>query len=239
MALRDKVKVTVAMPAYNASCFIREAIESVLAQEEDRFELLMIDDASTDETLKIMKSYRRDPRVRSYANKRHLGVGATRNRLLRLAQGNYITPCDADDLMLPGNLKRMSGILDKHPAIGTVYADTLVIEMDQEGIPLILGRDYRKAWDLFDNSINHPGSMIRKSLMVKVGGYDETVYSTDDWSLWLKLAEVTRFKYLRGEIYYVWRRHSKSLTRTDPHWASDVKRIKREAIQRRYGRTPW
>jgi len=229
------------MPAYNAARFIKEAIESVLAQDYRPFELLIADDGSTDDTFKIIKDYKAHPKVRICSNRKNLGVGATRNKLVRLARGEYITPCDADDMMLPGNLKRLSVFLDAHPNTGAVYADCLVLETDKDNdllmAPYILGKDHRKIWDLIDNPINHPGSMIRKSLILKVGGYNENVYSVDDWDLWLRLAEITQFKYLKGEVYYVWRRNPKSLTQTDKRWHRDYRSIIGEAIKRRYGIT--
>lgn len=234
------MKVTVAMPAYNAAEYICEAIESVLAQDFEPFELVVVDDASRDDTRRLVKRYAKHPQVRIFQNRRNMGSGATRNRLLRLAQGQYITPCDADDLLLPGALSRFSRYLDEHPRVGAIYGDILELMTDKRKAmvraPQLCGKDYRQAWDLVENAVNHAGSMIRKSLMMKVGGYDECVYSVDDYSLWLKLAEITRFKYMRGEIYYVWRRHPDSLTQTDKYNDRDVEKIQREAIQRRYGR---
>jgi O-antigen biosynthesis protein len=233
------MKVTVAMPAFNAAAYIDEAVESVLAQDFDEFEVAIVDDGSTDDTWSRLRKYAKHPHVRLFRNRRNLGAGRTRNRLVSLAHGEYVTPCDADDLLLPGALKRLSGYLDAHPRIGAVYGDILELMTDRARIvtrpPMICGKDHRSTWDFIENAVNHAGSMIRKSLIAEVGGYDESVYSVDDWSLWLKLAEVTRFHYLRGEIYYVWRRHPGSLTQTDPNWDADVERIRMEAIQRRYG----
>jgi len=227
------------MPAYNASQYVGEAIESILAQNYEPFELLIADDASTDDTFKLISRYKRNPKIRIYSNKKNLGPGATRNKLIGLSKGEYITPCDADDLMLPGNLKRLSRFLDVHKNIGMIYGDVLVLEVNKSGAlisaPGILGREPDQAWDLLDNVINHPGCMIRKSLILKIGGYDETVYSVDDWSLWLKLNEITKFKYLKGETYYLWRRNPKSITKTDSRRHSDVLKIVSEAIERRYG----
>ncbi len=232
------VKVSVLMPVYNASQYVEEAIESVLAQDYGPFELLIADDGSKDSTLEVISQYKRHPKVRIYSNKKNLGSGATRNRLVRLTKSEYITPCDSDDLMLPGNLRKLSHFLDAHSRIGVVYGDLLVLEVDKDNAPLsppcVLGGDHDQVWDLLDNAVNHPGSMIRKSLILKVGGYDETVYSVDDWSLWLKLAEITKFKHLKGEIYYVWKRRSTGLTKTNPRRRSDVLKIVSEAIERRY-----
>jgi glycosyltransferase involved in cell wall biosynthesis len=233
------MKVTVAMPAYNAAEYVREAVESVLAQNFGPFELVVVDDASRDSTWEHLKAYSKHPKVRLFRNRRNMGAGATRNRILRLARGEYVTPCDSDDLLLPRALKRLSQYLDAHPRAGAVYGDILELMTDRDKHltrpPAISGMNYRKSWDLIENGVNHAGSMIRRALMLRVGGYDESVYSVDDWSLWLKLAEVTRFKYLAGEIYYIWRRHPASLTQTDRNWHSDVEKIRLEAIRRRYG----
>jgi glycosyltransferase involved in cell wall biosynthesis len=232
------MKVSVAMPAYNAASYICEAVESVLAQDFRPFELIVVDDASSDSTWKYLKGYSKHPNVKLFRNRRNQGVGATRNRILHLAQGQYIMPCDADDLLLPNALKRLSQYLDRYPRIGAVYGDILELVTDRNKTlirpPMIYGKNYSKTWDLIENVVNHAGSMIRKSLMLKVKGYDEAVYSVDDWSLWLKLAEISRFKYMPGEVYYVWRRHPSSLTQTDRNWQRDVEKIRLEAIKRRY-----
>ncbi len=232
------MKVTVTMPAYNAARYVREAVESVLNQDFGSFELVVVDDGSLDATWKYLKSYAKHPKIRLFRNRKNLGVGATRNRILGLARGEYITPCDADDLLMPGTLKRLSLYLDQHPRIGAVYGDLLDMMTDRDNRltrpPQLLGKDYRLTWDLIENAVNHAGSMIRKSLMIEVGGYDTSVYSVDDWSLWLKLTEISRFKYLAGEVFYIWRRNPFSLTQTDRHLNAEVEKIWREAIARRY-----
>lgn len=233
------MKVTVAMPAFNVAPYIDEAIESVLSQAFRSFELIVVDDRSTDDTWARVRKYASRPNVRIDRNPRNLGAGATRNAIIRLARGKYMVPCDADDLLLPGALARLSRFLDAKPAVGAVYADLLELTTDARDIvtgpPGICGQDHRRTWDLLENVINHSGSMIRKRLIERVGGYDEDVYSVDDWSLWLKLAEISRIEYLPGEIYYVWRRRPSSITLTDTNWERDVARIRMEAVGRRYG----
>lgn len=236
---RSSVKVTVAMPAFNAAAYIDEAIASVLSQDHPSFELLVMDDGSTDRTWQRLRKYGGDPRVRITRHARNRGAGATRNELARLARGVYLTPCDADDLLLPGALSRLSACLDASPRVGVAYGDIVELFTKRGRVvrpPAIIGMDHGQVWDVLKNVVNHPGSMMRRHLLMEVGGYDEGVYSTDDWSLWLKLAEVTRFRYLRGELCYVWRRHPASLTMTDRRWRHDVQRLRLEAIRRRYGR---
>jgi len=200
-------KITVTMPAYNASKFIKEAIESVLAQDHDSFELVILDDGSTDNTWEIIRRYKKDPRVRAFRNRKNTGGGAARNRTIRLARGKYVSFCDADDLMMPGNLKTLSRFLDAHPKTGMVYPKTLVITIDAKSrmleTPFVTGQDFSKGWDLLGNLVCQGGAMARKRLLLKAGGYDETAYcSSVDYGLWLRLCEITKVEYLDGGIFY-------------------------------------
>jgi glycosyltransferase involved in cell wall biosynthesis len=232
------VKITVAMPAFNAAEYVEDAAASVLNQRCSSFELVIIDDRSTDRTWRRLRRFAEHPNVRLYRNAQRRGAAATRNRIVSLARGEYFVPCDADDLMLPGALARLSRYLDHHPRVGVVYGDVVEMLTSDDIVvqpPRIVGADHRGTWDVLDNVVNHAGSMTRRRLIQQVGGYDESVHSVDDWSLWLKLAEVCRFQYLAGELFYVWRRHPRSMTKTDPNWSRDVVRIRLEALRRRYG----
>src|SRR5688572_20456536 len=105
--------VTILMPAYNTALYISEAINSVLTQDFTDFELLIIDDGSTDDTVRIIKSFT-DPRVRLIRQK-HAGIAAALNRGLQEAEGEYIARFDADDICLPGRLCRQVDFLESHP----------------------------------------------------------------------------------------------------------------------------
>jgi glycosyltransferase involved in cell wall biosynthesis len=229
--------VSIIMPAYNVVKYVREAIESVITQRFDSFELLVADDGSSDGTRAVIDEYAGRPKVRISHNKVNSGAAATRNRLLREALGTYVTPCDADDLLLPGNLRRLSTYLNDHPDAGVVYADVLSLRIDDHDElmeqPIVCGADCTKTWDLFENVVNHGGSMSRRDVLLAAGGYDEDVYSVDDWSLWLKVAEIARIHYLPGELYYLWRRHPTTMTRTDPRYVENVRRIVGAASARR------
>lgn len=232
----SRPRIAVIMPVFNAAAYLPQAIESVLAQAGPAFELLAADDRSTDGSFEILRRYSRDPRVRIFRNRRNKGSGATRNFLLRHARADYVTPCDADDLLLPRNLSRLCSVLDEESEIGMAYGDILAIEIHRGRMldfPQIVAKDHTRSWDLIEDTVNHGGCMMRRALALTVGGYDEGAGSLDDKSLWLKMSEITRYRYLAGEIYYVWRRHSKGQTRTDKKVPETMWRLVSEAGERR------
>jgi len=112
-------KVTVLMPVYNAEKYLKEAIGSILGQSFSDFEFLIINDGSTDSSVKIIKSYD-DPRIRFIANEKNLGVIPTLNKGFALAQGEFIARMDADDISLPKRLELQADFMDKHPEAGAI-----------------------------------------------------------------------------------------------------------------------
>lgn len=114
MTPHDPPKVTVFIPIYNREAYVGAAIDSVLAQSFRDFELLLIDDGSTDRSVEVLRSYD-DPRVRVVCNGRNLGIPRTRNRGLELARGEYIALLDSDDAARPGRLQKQAAFLDRHP----------------------------------------------------------------------------------------------------------------------------
>ena len=121
--------IGVVIPAYNASCFLAETIESVLAQTFDKWECLIVDDGSTDETPGLLNTYR-DPRIRS-VRQENLGEREARLRGFLLTRAPKIVFLDADDRLLPDTLAQFSNFLDDHPTVGVAYGERILI--DKEG----------------------------------------------------------------------------------------------------------
>ncbi len=234
MKLR-RVKISVIMPAYNARASIDEAIRSVLAQKGASFELLIGDDASTDDTWTRIATYRADPRVRAFRFHRNQGAALTSNRLIAQAKGKYLSSCDADDIMLPGNLRALALVLDQNPAVGVAYGDLLVAT--RGGRSWIKRRFVpSKAWDLLGGCFAKGGTLIWCSLMKKVGGYRSEIPFLEDCDLFLRLAERTQFYYLPGRPLY---RQKKSPGSLSDQPLKQLRKISqnllRDTIQRRYG----
>ncbi len=182
--------ISIITPAYNAQQTIGATIESVLAQTEPDFELIIIDDGSQDDTVAVVQRYP-DPRIRlfSYAN---AGIAVSRNRGLAQAQGELIASLDADDLWQPTKLAAQRAALAAQPEAGVAYSWCDCI--DEQGrwlrrgghrplsgnvlVPLLLS-------DITENGSN---VLIRRSALDAVGSFDESLTAGQDWDLYIRLA---------------------------------------------------
>lgn len=214
-------KVTVMMPAYNAEKFIRTAIESVLKQDFKQFELVIIDDCSTDNTYHIAKEYIGDARVRVYRNHKRKGNAKTRNRILRLARGSFIAPHDADDIMLRGRLKDHCRFLEKHPNFGVVFGKGIMADERLKSIQHIFIPPQKNGMPVnrsglvkkLTASFNHGTAMIRKKLFLRAGFYEAALPLGADSRLMRRIFQITPFYFL-NKCCFVYRRQSRSLCRS-------------------------
>lgn len=224
------------MAAFNTAAYIDEAIRSVLAQRGVDWDLWIGDDASTDGTWDRIRSYRNNPRVHLRRFKRRQDAPAVRNRLVSGSRGKYLSVCDSDDRLLPGTLRALSRALDRNSEVGVAFGRLQWIDETGKLIPEQLcfpGPD--RACDLIQNVVPHPGTLIRRSMYQRVGGYRRWAVS-EDYDLFLRLAEVTRFKILRRATVQ-WRRRGSSKSWSTPFRAAEKIRseIRRDALRRRYG----
>lgn len=179
--------ISVIIPAYNQAAYISEAIQSVLAQTFPHFELIVVDDGSTDETPEILAELR-DPRIR-VIRQPNAGLSAARNTGLRASSAPLVTFLDADDYFLPTKLEVLSAYLDQHPEVGMVagrvrYIDQrgqLILEPAPPSIPLSLPHL------LFANPVCVSAVLLRRNWLDRVGVFDESLRACEDWDLWLRL----------------------------------------------------
>ncbi len=183
--------ISVILPAYNAAKFIRPAIESVLKQSCGDFELLVIDDGSTDATRSIISEYS-DSRLRLLVNERNLGLTATLNRGLGEARGEFIARQDADDVSQPERFARQLEFFHDCPEV--VLLGTAARQVDAAGHSLGRLRMPRSPlavrWAmLFDNPFLHTAVMFRRARVVEeFNGYDESFFISQDYELWSRMA---------------------------------------------------
>lgn len=233
-------KVSVILPVYNGARHLEEAIRSVLGQRGVSFELLIGDDASTDESGRRIQACRRaDPRVRAWRFRRRRGVAGNPNRIWPRARGEYLSIFEQDDVMLPGNLAELSRALDRSPRLGVVCRPRLILHESGAITPedkFFPGRF--PAWDLLRMQIPHAGTMVRKEAMRRVGGYQERLPVAADCDLFLRLAEVADVRQLPGRPLYLYRKWSGSET-ARPHSLREQRRVVQailgQTLLRRYG----
>ncbi len=203
--------VSVLMPVCNGEPYVSEAIDSILAQTYDEFELLVLDDGSTDRSPEILRSYEvRDRRVR-VITRENRGIVPSLNEMIALSGGEYIARMDADDISHPTRFEKQVAYLAAHPECVAVGTNAMLI--DPEGWPIaeyVTNFTHEKidAAHLLGRggSICHPSVMMRKSVLERVGGYNEEFPHAQDLDLFLRLAEVGRLANLT-EVLLDYRRH--------------------------------
>ena len=179
-------KITVLMPVYNCELYIREAVDSILNQTFKDFEFLIIDDASSDETVMILKSYC-DPRIQLIEKQINTGYTNSLNQGLKLAKGEFIARMDGDDISLPERFAKQVSLLDKNPEVimcGTSYS----IIGENEIFLLPESHQEIKVNLLKGNCIVHPSVMLRNNIIVANNiSYDQQTEPAEDYDLWIRL----------------------------------------------------
>jgi len=191
LTVKNLPKVTVFIPVYNREQYIGDAIQSILAQSFSDFEILLIDDGSTDHSVEIMRSYS-DTRVQIVCNERNLGIPRTRNKGLELARGEYIAMLDSDDRAYPERLEKQVGFLDSHPDY--VQVGSWCQMMDAQGRPLKKIKRQPVSPEDVDVELLFRCSLSNRSIMGRTGILREYGYRNDyprcqDYDLHVKLAK--------------------------------------------------
>lgn len=180
-------RVTVIIPNYNNASVIRRAIESVLAQTFTNFELLVVDDASTDESVAVVRTYD-DPRLRLLVNESNIGLGGVWNRAVREARGEWVALLDSDDSWEPDKLACQMEFLREHPDLAGCTCGYRHVRLDGEHMVIPTERDTQVRQVLFHN-ILHTGTtmVVRREVFAEVGGFDETLRRGQDTDWLLRL----------------------------------------------------
>ncbi len=191
MATTDHPRVTVFIPVYNRERYIGAAITSILAQSFTDYELLLIDDGSTDRSVEIMRSYS-DPRIRVVCNGANLGIPKTRNRGLQLARGEYIALLDSDDVAHPRRLEKQVAFLDRHPDYAQVGSWDRAIDEQGRLLKKVKRQPVRPddihAQLLFRCCLSNRSIMARTAIL-RAYGYRDDYPRCQDYELHVRLAK--------------------------------------------------
>jgi glycosyltransferase involved in cell wall biosynthesis len=219
------VDVTVLLPVYNGERYLRETIESILAQTYRDFELLIVDDGSTDSSLELITSFV-DDRIKVLRNPERLKLSGGLNRGMKEARGKYIARMDADDIALPKRLEKQFVYMERHPDVGVCGTGIEIfgaVKKRKDIYPKTA--DEIKAYGLFDCPFCHPTVMMRKDLFLKHNlWYDGSYYPTEDYELWARAVYLFPTVNL-DDVLLRYRVHGDSMT------GSDWDAMDREAVR--------
>ncbi len=216
--------ISVVIPTYNRVSFLKEAIDSVLSQTYRNFELIVVDDGSTDGTPKLLSSYGYKIRVIPQANQ---GPSAARNRGIEAAKGKWIAFLDSDDVWKPDKLKKQVQFITDHPDTKICQAEEVWIRNGKRVNPrkkheMHSGWIYEQCLPL---CIVSPSSvMIHRDVFEKVGFFDETMPACEDYDLWLRICAHYPVLYVDENLIVKYGGHSDQLSKR--YWGMDRYRIK-------------
>ena len=182
-------KISVIMSVYNGEKYLREAIESILNQTFTDFEFMIVNDGSTDNSLKIIKIYN-DERIGIINNEKNIGLTKSLNKALKQAKGEYIARQDADDVSLPNRFEMQVKYLESHPEVVLLGTSFYLIDETGEITEkyVVLAKPTIK--DLIkENQFSHGSVVVKKEIVDKLGGYNELFRYSQDYELWLRIAE--------------------------------------------------
>ncbi|SDB93434.1 Glycosyl transferase family 2 [Raineyella antarctica] len=221
ISLAAPITVSVVIPCYNYARFLPEAVESAVSQQGVDVEVIIVDDASTDDSLLVARRLAAiDTRVTVVGHDRNRGPVVAFNDGLARATGEFLVRLDADDMLTPGSLSRAVGAATSRPRVGLVYGHPLHFHAENLPVPRTRMRGVT-VWDgrrwLVDrcrdgaNVITSPEVVMRTSVVRRVGGQAPLAHS-HDMEHWLRIASVSQVAYLRGVDQAWHREHSASLS---------------------------
>jgi glycosyltransferase involved in cell wall biosynthesis len=217
--------VSVCIPTFNRAALLRQTIESVLSQSFRDFELIVVDNASADNTESVVKSFD-ESRLTYVRNATNIGSRGNWNRCLTLARGKYISIFPDDDLMMPDNLAVKTDVLSQHPRVGLVHSKYHLIDsegritrsntnwghgLDRDADAIEHGQDVLKTMLLSYNVVNAPTVLLRRECYDRLGGFTNHLWTAFDWEYWMRIAVYFDIAFIARPLIK-WRIHSGSIT---------------------------
>jgi len=233
--------VSVVVPNYNHAQFLRQRIDSILAQSFQDFELILLDDCSTDESRTILEEYAREPRVRLEVNEVNSGTPFTQwNKGVRLARGKYVWIAESDDYADARFLERMVPVLEEHPTVQFVFCRSRCVDNDGQlgGFAMTPypedkydrwaadfcadGREECRKYMVRACYVQNASAVLfRKAAYERAGGADESLRICGDWKLWCSLMLTGEMAYVAEPLNY-FRTHNASVRSRFSLWKGGI-----------------
>jgi len=213
-------KVSVIVPTFNSGCYVKDTILSILAQDYQDFEIIVVDDASTDNTAEVVNALNSEKINYISLPENHGGPSNARNVGIKNARGEYIAIFDSDDLMLSGRIESVVSKMDEIPEVGMVCTDAIKFN-DKNGdyaynhlnskhysrFNCLKTRcvdtnfyiiDKKQAYDclFYENYVQTSSVTIRKKVFDEIGYFDESLTNAEDWDLWFRITQCYDLGYL-------------------------------------------
>nr|WKN36337.1 glycosyltransferase family 2 protein [Tunicatimonas sp. TK19036] len=221
--------VTVYITNFNYGNFIQQAIDSVLQQTLQDFEIIIIDDGSTDHSKEIIEEYATHPQIRTIFQK-NKGLNVTNNIALRVANGKYIMRLDADDFLDTNALLVMSNMLESNPELGLVFPNYYLTDAEGRVDSVHQRHDFENDVSLMDQAAHGACTMIRTQFLKELGGYNENYQCQDGYELWVKFTAKHRVANVATPLFY-YRQHGSNLTKNETRILTTRASINQEYVK--------
>jgi len=198
---RINPKVSILLPSFNRAHLLYRAIKSILSQTFQDFELIIVDDGSSDNTEEVVKSFK-DSRIIYIRHDKNKGASAARNTGLQVAGGEYIAFQDSDDEWLPEKLEKQIKVFETAPSgVGVVYTSFWKYLNNNDKIYIPDPQIKQKEGCIFKELLKHnliglPTAIIRKECFEKVGKFDEELFCLEDWDLFIRISRYYQFMFI-------------------------------------------
>jgi len=231
MSVTVNPMVTIYITNYNYGRFLKEAVESVVAQTFNDFELIIIDDGSDDNSRTIIEQYEKRKRFFTVFQK-NKGLNASNNVALKMARGKYIMRLDADDYLAPQAVEIMVAELERNIDYALVFPDYFMVDEEGEVIHQVRRYNFESDVTLLDQPAHGACTMIRTEVLEVVGGYDQDFTRQDGYDLWLTITSQYSVKNINLPLFY-YRQHSNNLTKDEKSLLKARSEIKAKQVKKR------
>ena len=221
--------ISIYITNFNYGKFLEKSITSVLSQTINNYELIIIDDGSTDNSEHILEKYKKHQNIKIIFQK-NIGLNASNNVALKLSKGKYILRLDADDFLEENALEEMCKTLDQDSDIAMVFPDYYLIDEDENLTGQFVRHDFENDVKLFDQPAHGACTMIRTDVLKSIGGYDEEFNRQDGYDIWLKITRTHKVKNINKPLFY-YRQHDNSLSKDEFELLKTRAKIKAKYVE--------
>jgi glycosyltransferase involved in cell wall biosynthesis len=224
------IKVSIIITAHNYGKWLPQAIDSALGQNFDSFEVIVVNDGSTDDTPQILENYKNNRRI-VIVNTDGIGLSGACNRGIEKSVGNYIVRLDADDWFDPNLVLVLANFLDYNPNIGLVFCDYIDTDVYGEIINYNRRESINDEIRILDRSAPAAGAMYRRHCYETIGGYNEEIRYQEDYDFWLKIVEKFQVRNISLPLMFH-RLHGNSMSRNFVARMKTRRYVKKEFLKR-------